>query len=177
MQKYSDEEIAEVLLSKQGQSAIEMAVSLRHAEDKIEEKAETFFEHFIKVTCYPEDSYNQNKWRNELSTRLSEAGRYKVSSSNKPFEQNVYDKLFTAFASTQEEFISHVELILANLPYDGYEELDASKLDAIALYQTFTDVRKTALSYMTQAKLYTRADYRQLVIDVAIPKCKNYFVE
>ena len=87
----------------------------------------TFLEHFLKVCLYPND-INQNKWRNEIATKLAECGRIKNTSTNKKFNPSVYRLLFTTFCSSLEELKEQVDVYYREFLEEGFKELDLSKL-------------------------------------------------
>ena len=148
------------------ESAYEMATNLRQATLKVMDRADSLLEHFLKVVFYTND-INQNKWRNEMATRITECGRLKNTSTNKKFDKKVYHLLFTTLCSNPEELGEQAEAYYREFLIEGYGELDFNSIDFNNLYNRYMELAEKSLALMIDKKIYTREDYRG-IIDVVL---------
>lgn len=142
----------------------EMALTKVQAENRILDKSYTFLEHFLKVCLYP-DNINQNKWRNELATKISECGAYKSKSTNKKFKKSTYTLLFTAYSSTKEELESITKAFIRQFKSDGLP--NPVKIDIDELFVKINNLQDKAFKLILDNKKdYNRNDYRKIVDEV-----------
>ena len=144
------------------QPACEMATNLRDAKIRIMNKSDSLLEHFLKVVFYPQD-INQNKWRNEIATRLVECSRLKSSSTNKKFDRSVYALLFTTLCSSQEELEEQAEAFSREFNIDNLPRVDLSSIDFSACYQKFQSLQKKALEILVQQRIADREEFRAII--------------
>lgn len=146
---------------------MEMAMSLPKATSHMMDRAFTVLEHFLKVYLYP-DNINQNKWRNEIATKMQECGRVKNTSTNKKFNESVYWDLFTTYCSNVEELEENVQMECREFLQDGLHKVDVSKISYEDMFNKFNSMANKAVKLMASKQIFTRDDYRQQVIDTTL---------
>ena len=143
--------------------AYEMATSLSDAKLFMMNRADPLLEHFLKVVLYPND-INQNKWRNEMSTKLMECGNVKSKASNKKFNKGVYELVFTTFCSFLEELQEQVEGFCEQFVNEGMSRVNCDQIDYNQLYSLYMELmsRSVELIVSTTQK-FKREDFRPII--------------
>lgn len=142
----------------------EMALTKVQAENRILDRSYTFLEHFLKVNLYPE-SINQNKWRNELATKMVECGGYKNTATNKKFKESTYTLLFTAYSSTEEELKSQSKALINYFIKEGFSK--PTKVNIKEIFEKLNRLQDKAFKLMMDNKKdYNRNDYRKIIDEV-----------
>lgn len=145
--------------------AYEVAVSLHDASAQIINRAGTFLEHFFKIRLFPND-VSQNKWRTELATKLKECAKFKSSATNKKFDAAVYQKLFRAFASDEEEFAAELDDFLAECSKEGFSAPTVSLKECEQLFQLFRKLEALLIPHMTHKDNYSVEFYKQRISEI-----------
>ena len=150
-------------------SAFEMAEDRKAFYRLVSALCDTVFEHIVKILFYPYD-INQNKWRNEVASKLVEINSPLSKQTNGKFKREVYELLFDHRASNLEEWKLRASSTLSYLQeHEGFEQIDIDEELYEGTYDLYSSIKQAVLPiFLSKAKIAMRRDDFRTVLDSAL---------